>query len=228
MVWGILLHHTVSFLLGMMAGGAAVMVLFVRDTAPRYVQTWGDGAEGEAQTHMALEGAEGVLLDDIDKRCDGGDVPRGNYDHVFASPRGVFLLETKNLQGIVEIRDGVPRLRRRHDPEADSVLRDLRPRALSNAAAVSAELRRRTARRPWVSAVVVFWAEFPEGVVDSDPKIAYVHGPRLREWLESKPAPAWPVPVDHIAAALRDMKREGEARASAAQSESPLFSPPLA
>jgi hypothetical protein len=53
---------------------------------------------------------------------------------------GVYLLETKKLQGIVEIKNGRPHLNRRHDPEARSVFEQIRPRALAAAAGIGGKM----------------------------------------------------------------------------------------
>jgi hypothetical protein len=218
LAWGALRHQPLTLSIGFVCGAIAAMVHALRDMAPKYVEAWGEGAEGEARTHRVLAGAGGVLVDDIDRG-------RGNFDHVFVGPKGVLLVETKNLQGIVEIRDGVARLRRRHDPEADQPLWDLRRTALRDAQAVFHEVQRRCGQRCWVSAVVVFWGEFPQGIVEAD-RITYVHGSRLLDWLGSRPSPRWPVPVDQVAAAVLEMKREGEERATAARTL-PLLSSPV-
>jgi hypothetical protein len=110
----------------------------------------------------------------------------GNYDHIAVGRGGVFLLETKNLKGIVELRNGVPRLRRRLDPEADTRLDQIRPRALAAAIRLKKAIEQRTGHRAWVQAVVVFWSDFPEGLLD-DGRCIFIHGPRLRAWMQSLP-----------------------------------------
>jgi hypothetical protein len=205
-VWGISLHEPYSFLTGFAAGGIATIALWLREVAPPYVENWRQGAQGEAQTHGALAGCGWTVVEDI-------DTGRGNYDHVVVAPGGVFLLETKNLTGIAEIRDGRPLLRRRHDPTADRPLKTLRPGLLAHAAAVSSEIHRRTGQRAWVDAVVVFWSEFPQGVVEAN-QVTYIHGSRLREWLAGRPARLKPEALAKIAAAVTALKQEGDENAS--------------
>jgi hypothetical protein len=103
-----------------------------RETPPRYVEQWRDGAEGERKTEKALqplEKAGWTVVHDIQQRY-------GNYDHVAVGPNGVYLLDSKNLEGVVEIKNAMPHLNRLHDPEARNVLEQIRPQALAAAAAI--------------------------------------------------------------------------------------------
>jgi hypothetical protein len=47
------------------------------------------------------------------------------------------------------------------------------------------DIEQRTGHRIWVQAVVVFWSEFPEGLVE-DGKCVFVHGARLHAFLEGR------------------------------------------
>ena len=125
----------------------------------------------------------------------------GNYDHIAVGAKGLFLLETKNLNGTVEIQDGVPRLRRRLDPDASTRLREIRPRALSAAATLKEDLERRTGHRTSVQAVVVLWSDFPQGLVD-DGRCVFVHGSRLRAWIDEHPERLDPAKAGQLAAAI--------------------------
>jgi hypothetical protein len=202
-VWGISFHQPYSFLTGFAAGGIATLAIWLREVAPPYVENWRQGAEGEARTHHALVASGWTVLDDI-------DTGRGNYDHIAVGPGGVVLLETKNLTGIAEIRDGTAWLRRRHDPDADYALKKLRPRLLADAAELSAEIQRRTGLRAWVDAVVVFWSEFPQGVVEAS-RLTYVHGPRLHAWLAARPPRLEPAALAKITSAVAALKQDGDA-----------------
>ncbi|HUB36190.1 MAG TPA: nuclease-related domain-containing protein, partial [Solirubrobacteraceae bacterium] len=60
-------------------------------------RNWGLGAEGERRTERALRPlvrSGWSIVHDVEARY-------GNYDHIAVGPAGVFLLETKNLRGIV-------------------------------------------------------------------------------------------------------------------------------
>jgi hypothetical protein len=168
--------------MGLICGVAAGVWMTMRETPPRYVESWHDGAEGERKTEKALKELEKEGLravHDVRARY-------GNYDHIAVGPSGVFLLESKKLAGIVELRDGVPYLRRRLDPEAVTRFDRIRPRALAGAANLKEDIQRATGHRTWVQVVVVFWSDFPEELVD-DGRCVFVQGPRLRAWLECRP-----------------------------------------
>jgi hypothetical protein len=147
-VWGIGQHHNAAFFAGMIAGASATMFLAFREFAPAYVENWGQGSEGELKTHNALATLGWVLVDDV-------DTGHGNYDHLLVGPPGVFMIETKNLTGITEIRGGVAWLRRRHDPDGDQPQTRLQPTVLGASAEVSRAIRERTRRHEWVRAIVV-------------------------------------------------------------------------
>jgi Nuclease-related domain len=149
---------------------------------PAYIENWQRGAEGERKTAKVLKPLQRSGLHVFHDIQTG----HGNYDHVLVGPTGVFLLETKNLNGIVEMRDGTPHLLRRHDPDAETPIKRMRPSVLSAAARLKQEIERQAGLRPWVQAVVVLWADFPEGLAEHD-RCAYVHGSRLRAWLRSRP-----------------------------------------
>jgi hypothetical protein len=210
-VWGISFRQPYSFLTGFAAGGIATIALWLREVAPPYVENWRQGAEGEARTHRVLVASGWAAFDDI-------DTGRGNYDHIAVGPGGVVLLETKNLTGITEVRDGTAWVRRRHDAAADYALKKLRPHLLADAAELSGEIKQRTAGRAWVDPVVVFWSEFPQEVVEANP-LTYIHGSRLREWLAARPPRLEPAALDNITSAVAALKQEADKR-------TPLRDPP--
>jgi hypothetical protein len=198
--------HTTSWLAGMLSGLCIGVWMTFREMPPRYVEQWHDGAEGERETETALKPLERAgwdIVHDVKQRC-------GNYDHIAVGHAGVFLLESKNLQGVVELRDGVPHLRRRLDPEDDKPWKKIRPRALADAARLKADIERRTGHRTWVQAVVVFWSEFPEGLVEDD-KCIFIHGSRLREWLESHSAQLSQATAGEISAGIAGIAEDAAA-----------------
>ncbi len=166
----------------MVFGIGTGVLIAIRESPPAYIENWKLGAEGERKTEKALASLERprwLVLHDV-------ECPRGNYDHIVVGAAGVFLLETKNLQGTVHMRDGEPHLRRRSDPEADKVCSWIRSAALGGAAELKKEIERRTGRRLWVQAVVVLWSGFEEGTHE-DEKCVFLHGSRLLEWLSRRP-----------------------------------------
>jgi hypothetical protein len=189
--------HPWSWIAGAVAGVFAGAWLVVRDEPPAYIDHWREGAEGERKTAKALKPLErsGLrVVHDVQLRY-------GNYDHIAVGRAGVFLLETKNLKGTVELRDGVPHLRRRLDPQADTRLAQIRPRALSAAARVKQDIEQRTGTSTWVQAVVVFWSDFPDGLVE-DGRCVFIHGSRLAAWMQSVPIKLDRLKAEDIAAAI--------------------------
>lgn len=176
-IWGLAEQSGGAFIAGFIAGASAAMFLAVREYAPVYVETWGQGYEGERKTKRVLEEIGWPFVEDV-------DTGRGNYDHVAVGPPGVFMLESKNLTGITEVRNDVAWLRRRYDPDADKPLR-IESAVLGASAAVSRVITAQTGSREWVQAVVVFWNEFPDGLVESD-RIAFVHGNRLKDYMQGR------------------------------------------
>ncbi len=198
----ILERHLLSWLAGALAGAGVAAWGALRETPPAYVEKWQLGAEGERKTAAALTRLEGrglTVVHDVDCRY-------GNYDHIAVGPGGVFLLESKYPQGTVELRGGVPHLRRKLDPEADTPIKQIRPRVLSAAAALKRDIEQRTGVRTWVQAVVVLWCDFPEGVID-DGRCVFVHGPRLANWIEGRPSGLSRANVEAIVAAVREIDR---------------------
>lgn len=182
---------------GVATGAFAAAWGVIRDEPPDYIEHWREGADGERKTAEALKPLEQLGLwvtHDVQMRY-------GNYDHIAVGRAGVFLLETKNPNGIVELRGGVPYVRRRLDPEAHNRDDRIRPRALSAAVRLNEDIAERTGYRSWVQAVVVFWADFPEGVVD-DGRCIFLHGSRLQAWMRSRPDAFDQGKADEIAAAV--------------------------
>jgi hypothetical protein len=189
--------HPLTWAAGLVSGTCVMGWMVMRDEPPFYIEKWHEGAEGERKTAKALEPLEqsGVhVFHDVRMRY-------GNYDHIAVGRAGVFLLETKNPAGVVELRDGVPHVRRRLDPDADDRESRVRPRTLSAAARLKEDIEQRTGHRTWVQAVVVYWSEFPEGLVD-DGRCVFLHGTRLRPWIREHSGALDQDKVDEIAAAI--------------------------
>jgi hypothetical protein len=200
-VWGLSEHSGAAFIAGFIAGGTATIFIAAREYAPTYVETWGQGHQGERNTRRVLEDLGWPFVEDV-------DCGRGNYDHLAVGPPGVFMLESKNLTGITEIRDGVAWLRRRHDPDGDKPLR-IESTALRASAELSRAITSQTSHRLWVQAVVVFWNDFPEGLVESG-RIVFVHGRRLRGYLQGLPPKLDERRLGDIDEVLAGLKRDRE------------------
>jgi hypothetical protein len=203
--------HLVSWFAGLLAGVFLGLWIWLRDSPPSYVENWHIGAEGERKTEKALRRlakAGWRSVHDIQGRY-------GNLDHVTVGSGGAYLLESKNLQGVVEIYAGAPRLQRRHDPDAQTDFRRVRQRALHAAARLSENLEQGTGERVWVQAVVVFWSEFPAGIVDEG-RCVFIHGSKLRSWLRARPQRLSADQIERIAGAVQEMGLDGETAVAAA------------
>lgn len=78
--------------------GGAVLAL---TDEPQSTRAWATGARGEEKLAKALEGIEGLLVLH-DRRVPG---TRGNIDHILVTPAGVFVVDAKQYQGRIEIRN---------------------------------------------------------------------------------------------------------------------------
>jgi hypothetical protein len=188
-------RQDLSWFGGAIAGIFMTGWIWIRESPPRYVEQWHDGAEGERKTEKALRPLEKrgwTVVHDIQ------EARFGNYDHVAVGPSGVYLLETKNLQGIVEVRDGVTHLKRRHDSQAVERFQRIHDRALAGATHIKGEIEQRSGHRTWVQAVVIFWSEFPAQMLEED-RCVYIHGSGLKAWLERRPLKLDEEQVEHIA-----------------------------
>lgn len=191
---------TLSWCAGALSGAFMAIWMAFREMPPAYIENWADGAEGERKTEKQLRPLqrEGItLLHDVQARY-------GNYDHIAVGRSGVYLLDSKNLNGIVDVRAGTPYLRRRLDPDAETRMDRIRPRVLSAAAHLSEDISRHLGRRVWVQAVIVFWADFPEGLVE-DHNCVYIDGSRLHGWLQNRPVKFEQADVEQIAGAVTDI-----------------------
>jgi hypothetical protein len=197
-------HAKGTYVAGFLGGAFLIAALLLRADPPAYIANWGQGDVGEDQSAKVLSElkAEGwCVVDDVQR--DG----RGNWDHVLVGPPGVFLIESKNLTGIVRIERGEPWWRGKHDPESDRPLRDIKPRVLAAAADLHERLERATGHSLWVNAVVVFWnpveagSDLERGVVET-PSVAYAHGSKIVDWLRAQPAKLDPASQRDFAASI--------------------------
>jgi hypothetical protein len=174
-----------SFMAGAIGTSAAALLVFLRDDPPRHVAKWRLGAEGERKTEKALRPLERrgwTVEHDIEQK------QGANLDHVVTGPPGVFLLETKNLEGTITFEDGVLVARQFDDRDEVYRYRTLASRVRGQAMQLSARLREDTRRRAWVTAVVVIWGHFPDSRVEHE-NVVYIAGDELAAWLASQPVP---------------------------------------
>lgn len=175
-------HSFWPYLGGMLSGGALAMYIAMRESPPGWIENYQIGAWGEARTAKALRPllTQGwTIVHDIARM-------KSNLDHVVVGPSGVFVLDTKNLQGVAHAVKDTLTLTRPGDTQAAYTSDSPARRARSQGAELNQILRQRCQISPWVTAVVVVWADFPQRAVAGN-KMTYVHGEHLVEWLREQP-----------------------------------------
>jgi hypothetical protein len=120
---------------------------------------------------------------------------------VLIGPPGVFVLDSKDLNGIVSVHHGVLKARWHEDPDDGYENRTLAPHARAAAADLRAALRAHGAAAA-VQPVVVVWAEFLQRSILSK-EVAWVHGKHLADVLEHRPAKLSQESTEGIVDALR-------------------------
>jgi hypothetical protein len=176
--------------------GLSVMYWFA-DSPPHHIERWRQGAQGEKQTAKQLRPLlrDGwVLLNDVESRY-------GNIDHILVGPAGVFVLETKNLNGVCAVGEGILSVRWREDPTDGYENHSIAPRARAAAAEVAEQLRGQGLRQ-WVQPVVVLWSSFEQTSFKSG-KVAWISGKELRASLLKQQPRLTAAEVAKVAGALR-------------------------
>ena len=187
---------------GLIAGMALAFLILARETPPHWIERHLTGAAGEERTAKAVEPllrAGWFMTHDLDRG-------RFNIDHVLVGPAGVFVLETKNLHGTVAVDGDLATLTRpgadRPDYHGNWWAREAR----SHAADANSFFRQRVRVRPWVTAVVVLWADFPQRQYDGE-KVTFVHGDDLVAWLQGQPERLKREQIERLRAALEPRHR---------------------
>jgi hypothetical protein len=200
----------------MASGGALALYLALRESPPPWIENYQVGALGEERTAKALEPLlkrGWIVVHDLNRF-------KSNLDHVIVGPAGVFVLDTKNLHGTVQIDRDVLSLTRPGDDRTAYSSDSLAQSARRQGYELNRLVRRRCDRSPWVSAVVVVWAEFPQRAAAGH-KMHFVHGEHLVEWLDAQPARLSAVQVNEISAALRPGQRHRAANAASHAQSAP-------
>lgn len=191
-----------SLFVGVGLGAGVTFVVAMLLSPPAHIEQWREGAEGERSTAKALKPllkAGWVVVHDI-------QTGKANVDHVLVGPPGVFVLETKNLGGLVSVADDKLRVRWRDAPDDGYVLDRVGKQVRGQAAALQAEFRAIGVRPGWLQPVVVIWSGFEQQVVE-DPKTLWVHGSRLADNLAARDAHLNLAQIAAIAAVLRHRER---------------------
>jgi hypothetical protein len=186
-----------QFYVGFGSGAALMLVLAFVDAPPHHVERWRRGAQGERRTARVLRSLSSTgwrIVNDV-------DTGRGNIDHVLVGPAGVFVLETKHLNGDASVRGGVLSIRWREDPDDGYKLARLAGVLKHRSSIVAGHLEAAGFGRLRVQPLVVLWADFEQGSVLSE-GVAWVRGDMLVEALRRQAEVLTPVQVQCATSAV--------------------------
>jgi hypothetical protein len=194
-----------EFTSGLVSGALMAIFIALRESPPGWVDQWLTGAQGEQWTDEQLRRLERrgwIILRDLQRTG-------YNVDHVAIGPAGVFVIDSKNLDGQVTCSGDELRLRRPGAPV------DSRPAYSSTEAArhvrgqaaeLNEQLRSRAGRSLWVTGVVALWADL-EPASSSGNRMHFVRGDSLTDWLQAQPRRLDPEQVQAIGIALTPARR---------------------
>lgn len=173
-VWSLLTTGLAARFLAAVAGllGGVLVALWALGGHVSAFQWW-IGAEGERDTAQQIEklGPDWHCEHDLEHG-------RGNWDHVLVGPAGVFLLDSKVINGTAAAGDDALRSGRLNYPGGL-----FRSGAKQIKDAIEARLG---SRAPWVQAVVIVWGDFPQGH-HQEQDVVYIRGDRMNAWLAEQP-----------------------------------------
>lgn len=174
-------HMTFAF--GLAIGCGVTMAMCLATSPPAHIEQWRQGAEGERKTARVLRSlikGGWVLINDVQRHG-------GNIDHVLIGPPGVFVLETKNLQGRVSVSGDTLKQTYREGSDGGYVVDRVGTTTRRRAAALHDQVRDAGLRPGWFKAVVVIWGDFEERSVEGN-RVTWIHGRELVRHLQSRPA----------------------------------------
>ena len=193
-------HGLVPTYLGFFAGAIAAVFLWVRIDPPAYVEQLERGGEGERWTSKELAKLDPNEWHVVHDRTLG----YGNLDHVVVGPRGVYLLDSKNLAGRVYSDGKQLRVERRLDPEIRYVVETDFVR--NQARQLYSRIAKETGLLEWVQIVIVVWGDFAEREVELD-GIVYVAGTEVTSWLRQRPTRISDRAAKRVASSLDTLPR---------------------
>lgn len=121
-------------------------------------------------------------------------------DHVLVGTGGVFVLDSKRTDGRVVVDEGGVIVTRLDDPDLHFVHSGT-PHLLRLARETNERIRAESRINQWVTPVMVWWADFPQRVVEE--RCVYVHGDELVAWLRARPTQIAPSRLKQVADAVR-------------------------
>jgi hypothetical protein len=171
------------FVAGFVLGGSYAMSLWVWDDPPDFIAKWKRGGQGERQTARVLRRLE----KDGWKTVHGREAKFGDLDHIAVGQAGVFLLDSKNLFGTLEVTDDG--LTATYGPaERDAfVSKRLSASMRGSAQELKQRIQATTRLSYWVQPVVVVWGDFAQRKATHD-GVEYIAGDELETWMRAHPA----------------------------------------
>jgi hypothetical protein len=187
---------SLAFMFGLWAGASMSFWLMARNSPPAWIEQWQQGAFGEQATGKQLKKLERegwVVLHDLPRGM-------GNVDHVVVGPGGVFVLDSKRTDGRVVVEDDTVTVTRLDDPDLHYVHTGT-PHLLRLARETHDRILAESRINQWVTPVMVWWADFPQGVAEG--RCTHVHGEGLIDWLRARPPQIAPSRSEQVADGVR-------------------------
>jgi hypothetical protein len=179
----LLLPRLGVFFCGVWIGSVSASYMAFWEEPPWFIERWRFGREGERWTEKELRKVEqrGWSV-----RHDLANDGYGNLDHIVIGPGGLFLIDSKHLQGRVVMEDEGLVCRFETSPLSSYPL-DRPPEQVGRAAYyLERRLDNTLGWLPRVHGVIALWAEFSEEEVQVG-EVAVIHGRSLAEWLLRQP-----------------------------------------
>lgn len=164
----------------MSTGAALCFYLFARMSPPGWIENWQAGAWGEEATAAALAPLEAEgWISDARPACTPGQI-----DHLVVGRGGVFLLDSKRINGTVTVSEGRVTVQRLDNP-ALGYTHPGPGHVIAQAKETHDRVLTASRLNVWIAPVMVLWANFPQGVTDD--RCTFVHGDRVAEWQRAQP-----------------------------------------
>jgi hypothetical protein len=198
----LLLDGQWDFAGGCIFGVGLASFLWVRDP-PAFIETWRRGFEGERKTARALARLQAPwrVIHDV-------PAEKANRDHLVIGPGGLFLIDTKNLQGEVTVSGDELTVSRYGISAFDYRVPQGRW-ARGAAVRLHGELKLAFGEAVRVRPVIALWSKFPARTLETN-GVAYLHGEHIASWLLAQPSTltdeqvaVWTVRLQRFAAALQ-------------------------
>ena len=171
-----------QFLAGAFLGATEAWIIAIRDSPPEFIAKWKRGGEGERRTGKALARLERDGWKSFHHR----QAKYGDLDHVVVGPGGVYLLDSKNLNGTLTVEPEGLTASYGDSPRDSYSLSRLGRSMKREASNLKSRIAETTGVVLWVQSVVVVWGEFWEREVEQD-DVVYVRGDYLADWLRARP-----------------------------------------